>query len=140
MVTPIAFLLFVPLAGAGDAKKELEALQGKWEIAEVTPAASKVIFKDMTVVIQKDKMSWRKGDMVSKEDTIKLEPGKTPKAMDLIRLKGNPVGKVSQSIYKLEGDTLTLCTPILPEVSPRPTEFKGGEPSKAWLLVLKRVK
>ena len=54
--------------------------------------------------------------------------------------KGNPVGKVSQSIYKLEGDTLTLCTPILPEVSPRPTEFKGGEPSKAWLLVLKRVK
>jgi uncharacterized protein (TIGR03067 family) len=94
----------------------------------------------MTVVIQKDKMSWRKGDMVSKEDTIKLDPSKTPRAMDLIRLKGNPVGKVSESIYKLEGDTLTLCTPILPEASSRPTEFKGGAPTKMWLLVLKRMK
>jgi hypothetical protein len=46
--------------------------------------------------------------------------------------------RVEQGIYKLDGETLTLC--FAPLGQPRPDELKCSEQTGNWLIVLKKVK
>jgi Tir chaperone protein (CesT) family len=47
-------------------------------------------------------------------------------------------GSAEQGIYKLDGDTLTIC--FAGPGEPRPMEFKSTEQSRSWLMVLKKAK
>jgi uncharacterized protein (TIGR03067 family) len=47
-------------------------------------------------------------------------------------------GPTFRGIYKLEGDTLTIC--MRHGAEERPTEFKSEEGSRAYLYVFRRVK
>jgi uncharacterized protein (TIGR03067 family) len=63
--------------------------------------------------------------------SIKLDPSRSPKAMDLTALDGATKGKTIECIYKIEGDRLTICLPEGRREStgqPRPKEFGGGGP------------
>ena len=70
----------------------------------------------------------------------KIDDTKTPKTWDFLNGKGSdgrslPDGK---SIYKLDGDSLTLCNSAPGQ--DRPTEFKEGEATATRTIVFKRVK
>jgi uncharacterized protein (TIGR03067 family) len=54
--------------------------------------------------------------------TLKLDPAKSPKEMDLAFTEGSDKGTTSPAIYELKGNELTVC--IVPPNRPRPTEFK----------------
>ena len=67
--------------------------------------------------------------------TFKIDPTKTPKAIDLTDTR--PGAKATRGIYKLEGDIFTICGRI-GEVD-RPTGFKVVD-DKSFLIVWKRDK
>jgi uncharacterized protein (TIGR03067 family) len=67
-----------------------------------------------------------------------MDPGKTPKAIDLTVTEGPQKGQTFHGIYKLEGDTYSVCPNVEPGKD-RPTEFATRPDSGLMLVVWKRV-
>jgi uncharacterized protein (TIGR03067 family) len=69
--------------------------------------------------------------------TYKLLPNERPPAMDLTVVEGPDKGKTYPAIYKLEGETLTVCRNIEPGKQ-RPTEFATRPDTGLMLAVWTR--
>jgi uncharacterized protein (TIGR03067 family) len=135
------FLAGASLAFGGDAKedaikKEMERLQGTWQLVSVETegkAPSEDVIKTIRVVIAGNKHTVHVGDQVAaKEIPFTIDPTKTPKEVtDKL-----PDGTEIKGIYELDGDTLKSC--VAAPGKERPTAFagKGGN----TLRVFKRVK
>jgi uncharacterized protein (TIGR03067 family) len=129
------------LAGKEDKKLSLD---GTYVLFSVEQGGMKVpdeILKkqseeDRTIVIKGDKITQpNKKDKAPLE--IKLDATKTPAEIDTKETKGDKP-ETSFGIYKIEGDTLTICMVEDGKVSDRPKEFKTSKDSKAILLTLKK--
>ena len=68
----------------------------------------------------------------------KLDPSKSPKAIDVTITEGPSKGAVMLGIYEFDGDTLKVC--FDPEGKKRPTEFKSPAGSQTFYNVHKRAK
>jgi uncharacterized protein (TIGR03067 family) len=131
-----------PPSPEGVAKKDLAKMQGTWTVESVRhngsdePAES--VAKDK-VVIDGDKFTI-KHDGRDEESKIKLDPTKTPKALDV----SMPSGEVMLGIYEIEGDRLRIAVTGPPEKTPkeegRAAKFESAEGSGVVLVVLKREK
>jgi uncharacterized protein (TIGR03067 family) len=138
-------LLVVPGAvRADDAKKDLDKLQGTWEITEVVNSGKAIAgekLKGGQVVFKGDEMTIKEGDddKDPRKFTVKLDPGKKPRALDATALNRDQKGSVSPGIYELDGDALKICSPN-DDSKERPKAFKSEEGSSVILLTLKRVK
>jgi uncharacterized protein (TIGR03067 family) len=114
-------------------KTDREKIQGSWALVsseagdrkssaeEVKKSATKLEFAGEKVLVAQ-------GDG-SQLATFRLDPAKEPKEIDLVLLKT----EVHKGIYKLDGDTLTICKSHPPEE--RPAEFATTKGSK-WPMVL----
>jgi uncharacterized protein (TIGR03067 family) len=68
--------------------------------------------------------------------THKLDPAKSPKAVDITVTEGEDKGRTWLGIYEQKGDTLRACFDA--KGKQRPTEFKTQARSDRYLFVLKR--
>jgi RNA polymerase sigma-70 factor (ECF subfamily) len=123
-------------AGKDEAPKDEEKILGTWalvSIAEGGEKAPEAKIRGAQVTFTADgKMTVKQGEQ-EQEFTYKLSPAQKPKEFS----GTNAQGRTVLGIYKLDGDTLTVC---YDRGGDRPAEFASNEGTKVVLEVLKRVK
>jgi len=139
----LVVLLMLSACGPGkkpapddSAQDELEKFHQDWQIVSYGNQRADqpknelylmhLSFKDDTLTIQLDK-DWQ-------HFTLKLDPAKEPKTIDLLPFKDDHHGGPRYGIYRFEGDTLMICWSG--DKDNRPTEFVNRPGS--FLVVLKR--
>ena len=132
-----------------EVKAELEKLKGKWKQYSIeTDGKERVLPDRVEVIVTIDGEKWKTVNRVTEtESTFRIDPSEKPKTLDHIfkPAVGTEKGRVEKCIYKLDGDTLTICSGESPQIgvahdgkAERPKEFKtvgGGR-----IVVFKRVK
>jgi uncharacterized protein (TIGR03067 family) len=125
-------------------KGDLKKLQGVWKATKVTyngddlPGEAEGKIK---ITIKGDVITLDAVKMIKREYTtikIKLDETTTPKCIDATVSSGGQKGITLESIYKLDGDKLTICTKVLGMDRPTKFESPGGE--SIALIVMERVK
>jgi uncharacterized protein (TIGR03067 family) len=120
------------------AKKELEGLQGEWALVSATrdgkgmPAERVRTYRN---TVKGDRFTITAEGKVAEEGTMKLDPSRKPKEVELILAEGH---KTALGIYELNGDTYKLC--YAPPGRGRPKEFDAKEGTGYTLSVWQRKK
>lgn len=84
------------------------------------------------LVFKNGKMGMTSGSEPPQPDSqVTFDATQSPKQFD-VAWKPRKAGPPQQYIYKLDGDTLTICH-AQPD-QPRPTEFKGGKGQHCWVF------
>ena len=126
-----------------EAKKELEKLQGEWTMVSREMGGQKTreeVLKQFRLTITGDEWLVMYQGKENLRTKLRIDPTKDPKVLDMIRKDGNDED-VSLGIYKLEGDTLTLCRMMQSGDIARPREFKTtreGEVVVVWRREMKQ--
>lgn len=147
MVTHLLLIAAGLVAAAdkdNDAAKDLQKLQGSWVLASGEKDGKKLADED----VKRSKITWRGKEALvatphqSKERiraTVTLDPGKTPRQMDWVRVEGPYAGKSMHAIYEfVSEDEYRIC--FAPAGKDRPTEFRTRPGTGHMLHVWKRVK
>jgi uncharacterized protein (TIGR03067 family) len=145
-VLSVVVAVCAPVAwGQGDAKeavaKEWKALEGTWEIVSIELQGKKAGLPEE----RKERLTFRDGTFASTQGqevrdkgTLKLDPTKQPKTMDMMSGGEGNKGKKALAIYELKGHDLRVC--ISPPGQPRPTAFTTEAGSANYITTLRRVK
>jgi uncharacterized protein (TIGR03067 family) len=127
-------------ARADDAKDDLKALEGTWELVSFERDGKDVkVQGDTKATYTGDKFVVKRGDQVISAGTMKLDPSKKPKASDATYTEGPDKGKTFKGIYQIDGETVKFCRAGSPD-DDRPTEFKTKPGSGQFAAVYKRAK
>jgi uncharacterized protein (TIGR03067 family) len=125
------------LADKKETPKDAEKILGTWALVSYEEGGKKApeeLLKNAQVVLTAGgKMTVKNADGKVSELTYKLGPDSKPKEFDCTDDKG----RMMFGIYKLDGDTLTVC---YDRGGDRPTEFASKPGTSVVLEVLKRQK
>jgi uncharacterized protein (TIGR03067 family) len=129
------------------AGKDREALQGKWHSESATvDGRERDGKKEWTdLVVDRDRISWQNSRLmgdIGRTSVVpyryELHPATEPKGIDLAWAEGANKGQRQLGIYRLRGDTLTIC--IGPIGKGRPKAFESKEGTGQSLLRFQRAR
>ena len=129
-------------ANAEAVAKDLQVLKGAWRMNSKEVDGRKFSDKEIKDVIGtidgSGKVSVRRGDKVINEGTVKLDPTKKPKAIDITFTAGERKGQMVLGIYEIEGDTFRVC--VARPGDERPAELSAKAGSGRTLVAYQREK
>jgi len=123
-----------------DAKVDAKSMDGTWLPSAAELGGEKFpdeVRKTMKLVIDDGKYTVTVGKNPDR-GTVKLDPSKKPKEMDIIGTEGPNNGKTLLAIYEMTDDTLRICYDLSGKA--RPSEFKTAKDTKLFLVTYKREK
>lgn len=124
------FLLVLPLAALAD---DAKTIQGVWYPVQWTLAGSSTpppTIGTMKLTLKGDLYEFIEGPTVDSGKTI-LKSKESPKAMDIVGLKGPNKGKTIPAIYRIEANRLIICYGL---DGKRPAKFES--PAKKLVLLV----
>jgi uncharacterized protein (TIGR03067 family) len=133
-------ILFASAVSDDAAALELARLQGEWTPLRLERKGEFIddCFRHTSgIVIDKDIIRFRVEERTLIEFRCKLDPTRSPKAVDLTATCGPRKGAVLRGIYTLNGDHLTLCWPI-DDDQPRPRLLLDAPDRDHVTLMLQR--
>lgn len=121
--------------------RELDRHQGTWLatsfVRDGTGSPPEVVGSIRRVVVG-DHVVWTRDGKSFAATTVELDPAQEPMTIDVIPDGGPSRGERVPGIYKLEGDTLTIC--MGEPGRGRPKEFKAVKGSGSTLMTFRRAK
>ena len=139
----LACLLFVfliaPVAHVG-AAPEVKEMDGTWKPVSAELAGKpwpQQVLDSMKLILKDDNYTVQVGDNKD-EGTVKRDPSKSPKAMDITGTNGPNKGKTFLVIYELKGEELRVCYDL--SGKSRPTEFATKPNTHLFLVTYRRTK
>ncbi len=108
------------------AKTELKRHQGTWVATSSTFDGLKAaddIVRSIKRIVTDDHVVWERNGKRFAGTRVMLDSTKDPKTIDVIPDGGRNRGERILGIYKLDGESLTIC--MASAGQPRPTEFKS---------------
>lgn len=134
------FLVVLFCQPANDAKKDLERMQGTW-VMYALEINGKDVPADKTqntfLTIKADVYMTKVKDKEVPGFRLKLDPSKTPKAVDMIQTQPDGSEKLSKGIYTFEKDTLKICRGLAPEQD-RPNQFATWPNTNYFVVTWKK--
>jgi uncharacterized protein (TIGR03067 family) len=145
IVAALALLGVDAARAGGPATTDKEALQGTWRLTSVEINKQVIPLEKLkegdtvmvgTLAVKGDNYSFRMGK-TRLEFTFKVDASARPRAIDLTALDGPQKGQTYRGIYKVEGDTYTICRTVEPGKE-RPSGFVTRPGSGLMLTVWAR--
>ena len=145
LIAGLASTIFAAFASSraigGDViKDELKRHQGAWiatsSVFDGQPASPDLV-RSIKRIVTDDHVVWERDGKRFAGTTIALDPSRDPKTIDVIPDGGPNRGERVLGVYKLDGDTLTIC--MASPGQPRPKEFKAERGSGCSLRTFIRA-
>ncbi len=148
MYPSLLFVLSVAVAAPAskDKPKEPPSIVGEWVVEKALVGGKDNVIATKGDAVKVTFSFTKEGQVLVTEGSKKPDPAdykvnakKSPAEIDVTPPAGKAVAGpgVMLSIYKFDGDTLTIC---ISRGGKRPTKFESPEGSNAMLLTLKRAK
>lgn len=141
----IVVVLAASLGFAAEDKKAVK-LDGTYLIVGIEAGGEKLPDEFVTKQPEAERILTIKGDKIismknGKEDpaTFKIDGSKKPAEITITNKKGDK-DETIQGIFKVDGDTLTICAIESDKAADRPKEFKTSKDTKSLILILKKQK
>jgi uncharacterized protein (TIGR03067 family) len=140
-----AAFYFVPALAVAEKpspKNTEKDLQGTWQAVDGEANGQEVAddkVQETHILIEADRLEI-KPDGEGRKTTFKVDPGKTPRTIDLTPVDGGRKGTVVPGIYSLQDGQLRLCVNIWgKDPAQRPNEFKTQPGDGYVFITLKRT-
>ena len=141
-MTPIVLGLALALGAPGPKdppKKDPPGPVGRWSLQSASFAGIPLPDMNLTLTFTADgryESKTPEGEVRS-SGSFTADPKKQPAELDMTEA-AQPAPMPAPAIYRIEGDTLTICTAV--GGKERPTSFDAKAGPNTALLVLKRIK
>ena len=124
----VCFFTAAIAAAADKTANDAKELQGVWQAVRLEAngeARPDGEVKELQIVFKGNEVFAVKPEGEDPHLKFKVNPGKTPKTMDLTVMEGSDKGKTAAGIYSLKDGRLQVCINIFgQDTSQRPKEFK----------------
>lgn len=123
------------------AKQELKKLEGEWKVEKVeagNTSATPDQLKELKSVTFKGNAFTSLAGVAKVEGTVKIDPTKNPKTMDINFKAGQDKDVTYRAIYSLSADELKMCGAGVGR--DRPKSFDVKDKPDLTLMIFKRAK